>query len=444
MPPALPGDTYSDRASQRSGKDAKEVAFVGSGATAAGRAVGANAFRMSELQAKLIFQQLTQAFAANPDFPRREVERRQTALLERLVRHAHANVPFYRDGGRLKPLFRADGAFDLAGWSDVPVLTRNEAKANEEALHARVTPPDMGELAAYSTSGSTGTPLKFRQTLVQRVASEVLINRALRWNGLWPIHAFAMSRSVAPANASPEGILVVKSDLDFEVQVDMLRRRRTTHALAPPSVAAAWAEAAGAGGLPDMKAVLVAGSALTSETRARIERGLGVKVVELYSASELGPVAAEAPEGRLRVNEEIVWLEGPRSAVEARSATPVVVTPFYAFATPLIRYAPGDHLRFSTATPKRAPGLRRIDQVIGRTRNLLRLPDGRPFAPSAIRGDTLAKVLDHREWQLVQTSLGEMNFEHRHAETGDSGGDASAAGLSERGVAGPPHDDRLR
>ena len=43
---------------------------------------------MSDLQAKLIFQQLTQAFAASPDFPRREVERRQTALLERLVRHA--------------------------------------------------------------------------------------------------------------------------------------------------------------------------------------------------------------------------------------------------------------------------------------------------------------------------------------------------------------------
>ena len=158
---------------------------------------------MSDLQAKLIFQQLTQAFAASPDFPRREVERRQTALLERLVRHAAANVPFYRDSGRLKPLFRADGAFDLAGWNDVPVLTRNEAKANEDALHARVTPPDMGELAAYSTSGSTGTPLKFRQTLVQRVASEVLINRALRWNDLWPIRAFALAANVPTMQSPP-------------------------------------------------------------------------------------------------------------------------------------------------------------------------------------------------------------------------------------------------
>ncbi|MGA2484368.1 MAG: hypothetical protein ABSF49_00070 [Roseiarcus sp.] len=365
---------------------------------------------MSDLQAKLIFQQLTQAFAASPDFPRREVERRQAALIERLVRHAAANVPFYRDSGRLKPLFRADGAFDLAGWRDVPVLSRNEAKANEDALQARVTPPDMGELAAYSTSGSTGTPLKFRQTLVQRVASEVLINRALRWNDLWPMQAFAMSKNVAPAREPPRGLLVVPTDIDFAAQVDRLRRHRTTHALALPSVAMAWAEAAGAGGLPDLKAVLVAGSVLTAETRARIERGLGAKVVNLYSASELGPVAAEGPDGRLRVNEEIVWLEGPRSATEGKSATPVVVTPLFAFATPLIRYTPGDYVRFSAAAPKRAPGLRRLETVIGRARNLLRLPDGRPFLPSAIRGDTLAKVLDHREWQLVQTSLGEMTF----------------------------------
>ncbi|MGA2493541.1 MAG: hypothetical protein ABSF67_11380 [Roseiarcus sp.] len=365
---------------------------------------------MSDLQAKLIFQQLTQAFAASPDFPRREVERRQAALLERLVRHAHVNVPFYRDSGRLKPLFRADGAFDPAGWNDVPVLTRNEAKANEDALHARVTPPDMGELAAYSTSGSTGTPLKFRQTLVQRVASEVLINRALRWNDLWPMQTFAMSKNVAPASAPPPGMIVVPADLEFAEQVDLLRRHRATHALALPSTAAAWAEAAGEGGLPDMKSVLVAGSVLTSATRARIERGLHAKVVNLYSASELGPIAAEGPDERLRVNEEIVWLEGPRNAAEARSPIRVVVTPLYAFATPLIRYAPGDYARFSTAAPKRAPGLRRLDEVIGRARNLLRLPDGRPFTPSAIRGETLAAVLDHREWQLVQTSLGEMTF----------------------------------
>jgi phenylacetate-CoA ligase len=365
---------------------------------------------MSELHEKLIFEQLTQAFAKSQDFPRREVERRQAALLERLVRHAHANVPFYRDSGRLKPLFRADGAFDMAGWKEVPVLTRNEAKANEEALNARVVPPDMGALKAYATSGSTGTPLKFRQTLVQRVASEVLINRALQWLGLWPMGAFALAPNLAPTHDPPPGILIISPNLDFQSQIDLLRRHRTTHALSLPSIAAAWAETAGEEGLPTLKAILATGSVLHADVRARIERRLRVKVVNLYSTSELGPIAAEGPDGRLRVNEEVVWLEGPRSAAEAMAPTQVVVTPFYAFATPLIRYAPGDYTRFSTAAPKRAPGLRRLEEVIGRARNLLRLPDGRPFMAFGIHGDTLATILDHREWQLVQTSLSEMTM----------------------------------
>jgi phenylacetate-CoA ligase len=351
---------------------------------------------MSDLQAKLIFQQLTQAFAASPDFSRREVERRQAALLERLVRHAHANVPFYRDSGRLKPLFRADGRFDLAGWADVPVLTRNEAKANEDALHARFTPPDMGALAAYSTSGSTGTPLKFRQTLVQRVASEVLIDRALRWNDVWPIRAFALAANVPTMRDPPSGMVIISPDSDLEAQVALLRRQQTTHAMAYPAIGAAWAELAGEQGLPDLAAILITGAVLRPDVRARIERRLGAKVVNLYSTSELGPIAAEGPDGRLRVNEEIVWLEGPRSGSEVGAPTPVVVTPLFAFATPLIRYAPGDYVRFSSATPKRAPGLRRLEEVVGRTRNLLRLPDGRPFMPYALRAQSLTD-LQHLE-----------------------------------------------
>ena len=180
--------------------------------------------------------------------------------------------------------------------------------------------------------------------------------------------------------------------------------------MAYPAVAAAWAELAGEQGLPDLAAIILTGSVLRADVKARIERGLDAKVINLYSTSELRPIAAEGPDGRLRVNEEIAWLEGPRSGSEAGAPTPVVVTPLYAFATPLIRYAPGDYVRFASAMPKRAPGLRRLDEVFGRTRNLLRLPDGRPFMPYALRAQTLTAILNYREWQLVQTSLSEMTF----------------------------------
>ncbi len=360
---------------------------------------------MVALPAEIVFQQLTQAFATSQDFSRHEVRRRQTALLERLARHADAHVPFYRDSKRLKPLFRADGAFDLAGWSDVPILTRNDAKDHEEALQARAVPADMGALETHSTSGSTGTPLKFRQTLAQRTASEVLVNRVLRWHGLWPIQRIATSTYTAVAGAPAPGMLKVPAGLDFVEQVELLRRNRTTHVIAAPSIAAAWADVAAPQDLPDLIAVMATGEVLRPETRAKIERKLKVKVVNLYSASELGPIASEGPDGRLRISEETLFLEGPSTVTNLKLPTRVVVTPLYAFGTPLIRYAPGDYVRFSNANIKSAKGLRRLEDVIGRQRNLLRRPDGSLFIPRNFLARDLEAILDYREWQLVQTSL---------------------------------------
>jgi phenylacetate-CoA ligase len=363
---------------------------------------------MTSLQYEMIFQQLTRAFAASQEFSRDEIRRRQIRLLERLVRHADAHVPFYRDTKRLKPLFRPDGAFDLAGWNDVPVLTRNEAKANEEALQAREVPADMGSLETRMTSGSTGTPLTFRQTFVQLVASEVLLNRTLRWHGLWPIQRIALSTFRATASHPLPGMLRVPTGIDFSEQIEILRQNQTTHVLIKPSVASAWADVAGPEDLPDLSTVIATGEVLRAEVRAKIESKLKVKVVNLYSTSELGPLASEGPDGRLRVNEEILLLEGPAGAVDPKSAMPVVVTPLYSFGTPLIRYTPGDFVRFSAARIKAAPGLRRLEEVIGRRRNLMRQPDGRLFIPNQFRTAGLSAILDHREWQLVQTSLSEI------------------------------------
>ncbi len=366
--------------------------------------IGKSAFPIRALPAEIIFDQLTQAFTASQNFSRQEVRKRQAALLERLVRHAQAHVPFYRDSKRLAPLFRANGAFDLAGWNDVPVLTRNQAHEHEGALQARIVPPDMGALQARSTSGSTGTPLKFRQTFVQQLASEVLLNRTLRWHKLWPISRIAaLAGGVAPTSPGP-GMLVLPGGVGFAEHVHLLREYRTTHVIVAPNIASAWADAAREE-LPHLSAILATGEVLRADMRRKIEQKLKVKVVNLYSASELGPIASEDPDGRLRINEETLFVEGPSGAPDPKVPERLVVTPLYAFGTPLIRYAPGDYVRFSGAASRNAFGLRRLDDVIGRQRNLFRRPDGSLFLPGRFVAQRLQEILACREWQLVQTSL---------------------------------------
>ncbi|MDQ0469766.1 hypothetical protein [Labrys wisconsinensis] len=361
-------------------------------------------FPLRALPAELVFEQLTQAFAASQHFSRQEIRKRQAALLERVVRHAHVHVPFYRDSRRLAPLFRANGSFDLAGWNDVPVLTRNEAHEHEGALQATSVPPDMGALQAHATSGSTGTPLKFRQTFVQQLASEVLLNRTLRWHGLWPISRIAVVAGGAEPTSPWPGMLKLPGPADFARHVDLLREHQTTHAIVAPSIAVAWADHARED-LPHLTTIMATGEVLRPEMRRTIEHRLKVKVINLYSASELGPIASEGADGRLRLSEETLFVEGPPGAHDPKIPERLVVTPFYAFGTPLVRYAPGDYVRFSNVASKNTLGLRGLDDVIGRQRNLFRRPDGSLFLPGRFVARGLQEIIACREWQLVQTSL---------------------------------------
>src|SRR3954447_20010496 len=91
--------------------------------------------------------------------PYSQLLRYQQGLLERLVRHTHANIPFYRD--RLASLFTADGGVDLSRWSSVPILTRAEATTHASEMRALQLPDSHGPIQEFQTSGSSGAALKF-------------------------------------------------------------------------------------------------------------------------------------------------------------------------------------------------------------------------------------------------------------------------------------------
>jgi len=62
----------------------------------------------------------------------------------------------------------------------------------------------------------------------------------------------------------------------------------------------------------------------------------------------------------------------------------VVVTDLHNFATPLIRYDLGDYAEMADTCPC-GRGLPALKRIMGRRRNMVRLPDGRSFGhPSGI------------------------------------------------------------
>lgn len=360
--------------------------------------------------AQALIQQVYLTLAGTQRRPRAEIVAYQAKLLERLARHARAHVPFYRDGRRLAPLFRADDHFDMAGWSDVPLLSRAEAHANADALVAETVPPEMRPLVADCTSGSTGTPLRFLRTELARVTAEALLGRAITWHtpgvsgrGVGPIvvSRFVETEPPPAAGHGPHTLPVRWSSAD---QIAFLRKHPPGLVVTYPNLLATWLETAG----PDLFAastlIVLTGEVLRPEARARFARVLTAKIIEAYSTSELGPIAFEAPDGVLRLCEESVFIEGPEPRRQRAVPAPVLATPFYSYATPLIRYAPGDWATFAAAPSPTTPGLRGLTQVLGRERNAFRRRDGSGFWPG-LSAKSLSKFVAYRDWQLIQEEV---------------------------------------
>ncbi len=360
-----------------------------------------------------IEKELTQGFYATLQktqlLSRQAIEDYQRKLLEKLLRHARAHVPYYRDNGLLDMMFAADGTIDWSGWHLVPPLTRHAARDNEALLKAEKLPREMLPLENDLTSGSTGAPLRIARTMLSRVASRALLGRAINWHDQGPIGRVAVSKYVKPDLVPAAGgqTLTLPGHLPPQEQIALLAKERVTHLVTYPNLLASLLAAGGRAALRNLRVVVLTGEALAPELRQAIARQMPARIIECYSATETGPIAYEAANNELRICEENVFVETGPSVVGA--AAEVFLTPFYAYATPLIRYAPGDYISLSASPPEFMPALRKIDRIAGRERNLLRNPEGSLFYPF-ITARQLTEILDYREWQLEQVSRREAVF----------------------------------
>lgn len=356
----------------------------------------------------LLTQKLYENLRRSETFSRQKVIDHQRRLLERLLRQARSHVPFYRDSGRLDPLFRADGSIDWSRWGDIPILTRRAAKENEAALQAEWLPPEMLPATEDMTSGSTGVPLRYRRTKLSRIASSALLGRAIDWHDRGAIGTVAAVRSVPPGLAAQEatGSVTIPLHLPAKDQLALLEKAAPTHLVTYPNQLLAWLDFDTRRAFRNLRLAVLTGEMIAPETRARLAQELDIKLIEAYATSEVGAVAFEGPEGgTLLICEENVLFECLDETPDRPGR--VVLTPLYNHATPLIRYAPGD---FAVLDPGRADkALRGIRRIVGRERNLFLTPNGELFYPS-VAARLFVPILDHREWQLVQTTRGEAVF----------------------------------
>jgi phenylacetate-CoA ligase len=307
---------------------------------------------------------------------------------------------------------------DLTGpvaLSRLPPLTRRDVQTGRHDLYCRA----HGAVTETRTSGSTGEPVMVRRTGVTTLFWQALAMRHLQWQRcdvsgrLCSVRANVSSSTQAddwgpPATffGSTGPLLVLPIATDASRLADWISDFAPTTLVIYPNALDALTMHCRRQGvkLPHLRQVLTTGETLSPDVRASAETVLGATVTDCYSSQEFGYIAIECPDsGLYHVMAESVLVEVLRddgTPCDVGEAGRVVVTDLHNYATPLVRYDIGDAAEVGPPCPC-GRGLPTLTRVLGRTRNLVLLPDGTRHWPLTgfLRCRDVAPVL---QVQLVQ------------------------------------------
>lgn len=343
----------------------------------------------------------------------------QRGQLRRLLAHAFATVPFYRER------FIKAGLDPTAepcpeSFYTLPLLRRTEVQTDPDAFLSRSVPPDHGRVIEHQTSGSTGRPIRTRGTAITQFFWNAITLRDHLWHGRDLMGKLASVRTTVKDGSGsgwgpstdvtfetgPSATLNIRADT--ATQIEWLKKEDPDYLLSHPSniLALARLSIGERIRIPSLKEVRTFGETVGPELREACMEAWGVKVVDAYSAQEIGYIALQCPASECyHIQSESVLVE--ILDADGRPCAPgetgrVVITTLHNFAMPLIRY---EILDYAEAGGPCAcgRGLPVIKRVLGRARNMVTLPDGGQHWPS-FPAEKWAPVAPVRQMQLVQRS----------------------------------------
>ncbi len=285
----------------------------------------------------------------------------------------------------------ADDISDLDDLARLPVLTKNDIRNAGERFFAGDIP--RGQLSQDATGGSTGTPFVFWHRREDKDYLNGNLWRANEWMGYAPGARTARVWGCDPVSRRQQltaryiGNTILLPGHDMSDQgvatfCDEMRRFRTTIIEGYGHLLWEFCRTLRRLGIPPPPTLRVAvfgAEVLGSSQRSFIREVLHCPVRERYGSREFLAIAAECDSGSLHVTSDVNWIEivdDNGNPVAPGELGRIAVTCLHSYAFPLVRYAIGDlgvmsSERCSCGSPHPV-----LQEVSGRSGNLLLLPDG--------------------------------------------------------------------
>jgi len=354
--------------------------------------------------------------------PLAENRRRQFESLRRLLTYAYENSPFYRrrfDEAGVKP----SGISSPADMERLPILTRADMATHLDEMRSRRYQPS--ELRRAATGGTTDTPVPILRSPSSVHEKSAVQWRFNAWAGYWPgdkvFHLWGarqdysenpgwrwrlyesglMRRTWAPTSLLNSEVLE-----SYRLALNRLRPRII---YAYPTPLALFCEYLRECRLTFHRPVsaICTAEPLFPNQRKVIEEALGCRVFEHYGSREFGMIAGECESHRgMHVNPAAAYVEYvPVEGAEKQGLCEMLVTDLLNDGMPLIRYRVNDCAVVDSGECPCGRGYPLIRQIMGRTGDVFRLPNGDRVPGVSLTNRVLQTCPGLAKVQIIQESL---------------------------------------
>lgn len=310
------------------------------------------------------------------------------------------------------------------GFAALPPVERRWFQ-QEEGVFCDAVPPGHEPIGQNTTSGSTGEFLRIRRTRVNQLLWLAIVLRDHSW---WRtdfsvplLTARAPGRGAVdyPDWGPPAAVFfatgparAITISIPGEQILEHLEELGTGNLVIYPNALRTLIDAVEQrGSRPEtLRAVRTIGEIVDQDLRDRAKAALGLDIIDAYTCQEAGYVALQCPEsGLYHLMADALIIEVLRpdgSACSDGETGKVVITDPHNHATPVVRYALGDFAEVAGPCPC-GRGLPTIRRIVGRSRNLLRRPDGSRVWPSTggFGPEGFLSKVPILQFQFVQTDV---------------------------------------